>query len=93
MFDHGTASTARARTEIEAICTARPITVMMSDQRPMRSARARLARDSAGGSPLSRTGGPPAPTSSRAGAAASSAGVRPTRPKAYSAVKPTMASA
>src|SRR3954468_738178 len=89
MFDHGTASTASARTAIDEACTSAPRTRATTDQRPMRCAVVRGGAGSVGGG-TSAAGGPPAPTSTRAGAAAA---LFPTRPNAYSAVKPTMATA
>ena len=73
-----------------------PIPTMPTDQRPIRSAaaRLRLTGGSAGASvpaaPAEPAPEPPAPTSSRSGTAT---GVRATRPNAYSATNPTVASA
>jgi len=92
MLLHGTASTAIARTATEPACTNAPSTVKAKENRPIRSATEPRSLDAGCPGAASLTGGPPAPTSSRAGAAAGSvAAIRPRLPKEYSATKPTMA--
>src|SRR3954452_21639293 len=88
MFDHGTASTADARTAIDAPWTSAPSTRITTDQRPIRSALVRRAgrsdggsapRSPAGSTEATASGGPPAPTSTRSGSSTVTS-LRPTRP-------------